>query len=93
MWRRHLPEKLDTGVTSLLHVSIQVAFAEKLISHQVGVVRRGDEVAGERLVHVLVHGRVRLVKHAAVFGLHEPVESLKRQAPAFSGFEWKNKDS
>lgn len=60
-----------------------MALPDQLISGQVGVVRRGDEIAGERLVHVLVHCLVSPVEHAAVFGLHISEEAFERHAPAF----------
>lgn len=62
-----------------------MALSDNLISSQVGVVRGGDEVVAERLFHVLVHRRVGLVEHAAVFGLHVPEEPFKCHGPTFSG--------
>lgn len=73
----------------LPNIGIQMAFSYKLISSQVGIVWRGDEVTSERLVHVLVHWCVGLVEYAALFGLHVPEESFKCHGPAFSGLKKK----
>lgn len=72
------------------HVGVQVALPDELVSSQVGVVRRGDEVAAERPIHVLVHGGVSLVKDAAVFGLHVPEEAPECHGPILPGWRrWK----
>lgn len=53
--------------------------------------RRGDEVAAEWPLHILVHGGVSLVEHTAVFGLHVPEEASKCHGPILPGWRrWKD---
>ena len=65
-------------------IGIQGALADQLVPSEVSVVRRRDEVVTQRLVHILVHRRVYLVKHTTVFRLHVSVESLECHASVLS---------
>lgn len=80
---------LDLLCISPPHIGIQVTFSYELISSQISVVWCGDEVAGDRLVHVLVRRCVALVEHAAVFGLHVSEEPFKCHELAF--YRWRRR--
>lgn len=52
-----------------IHVSLGVR--EKLVSGQVRVVGGGDEVVGQRLIHVLIHVVVQRVEDVTRWTAHE----------------------
>lgn len=68
-----------------------MALPDELVTSQIGVVRRGDEVAAEWPLHILVNGGVSLVEHTAVVGLHVPEEASECHGPVLPGWRrWKD---
>lgn len=56
-----------------IHVSLGVG--EELVSGQVRVVRGGDEVVAQRLLHVLIHLVVQRVENVTCWTAHETCET------------------
>lgn len=73
----YLELTLDTSAARLQHPGVHVGLGvgQQLVSSQVGVVRRGDEVVGQRLVHVLVNLMVQRVENVTGGTAHETSET------------------
>lgn len=63
---------LHTAAARLQHPGIHVCLGvgQELVSSQVRVMRRGDEVVGKRLVHVLIHLVVQRVENVTRWTAH-----------------------
>lgn len=63
----------------LQHPGVHVRFGvgEKLVSSQVGVMRGGNEVVTQRLVHVLIDLMVQRVENVTGWAAHETGETCK----------------
>lgn len=77
MYHPFLKPTFDTAAAGLQHPGVHVSLGvgEELVSGQVSVVGRGDEVTTQGLLHVLVHLIVQGVEDVACWAAHEICES------------------
>jgi len=70
---------LHAAAAGLQHPGVHVGLGvrEKLVSGQVCVMRRGDEVVRERLLHVLIHLMVQRVENVTCWTAHETCKTCR----------------